>query len=126
MANLPVIFFQSLVTSATDSQGHLLTYPIISDKSAGCGFLGATDPFHTVQYSTTMGFIGLIKLQGSLASDPTDNDWYDIDGTTWGDNINASPNGTKLLSFNGNHVWVRAVIVSLKAGQINNVTYTHN
>lgn len=126
MANQPVILFQSLTKDATDENDHLLTFPFVSDKTTGCGYLGQTDPFHTVSYSTTMGFIGLLKLQGSLAKDPTETDWYDIDGTTLGNGITAVYNQTLLIKFNGNHVWIRAVLVSITAGQINSVLFTHN
>lgn len=126
MANQPVILFQSLTTSSTDSNDHLLTFPFVSDKTTGCGYLGQTDPFHTVSYSTTMGFIGILKLQGSLAKDPTEADWYDIDGTVLGNGITPVFNQTLLINFNGNHVWIRAVLVKITAGQINSVLLTHN
>ena len=126
MANQPVILFQSLTTSSTDENDHLLTFQFVSDKTTGCGYLGQSDPFHTVSYSTTMGFIGILKLQGSLARDPQEEDWYDIDGTTLGNGITAVFNQTLLINFNGNHVWIRAVLDKITAGQINSVLFTHN
>lgn len=126
MANQPVILIQSLSTSSTDSNGHLLSYPHISSKTTGCGYLGQTDPFHTVSYSTTANFIGLIKLQGSLSSDPGDTDWYDIKSTFLGNGVTPVTNQTLLINFNGNHVWIRAVIVSFVTGVINSVLFTHN
>jgi hypothetical protein len=126
MANLPVILFQSLTTSSVDESGHLLVFPLASKKATGCGFYGQSDPFHTISYATTMGFIGIIKLQGSLVNDPVEEDWYDIQGTTLGNGITPVTNQTLLINFNGKHVWVRAIIVSFAAGQLNSATLTHN
>lgn len=139
MANQSVVLLQSLATSSTASYAQwdagpnstnannkLLTFPFYSNKTTGCGHKGQTDPFHTVSYSTTSSFIGIIRLQGSLVVDPTETDWYDIPETTYGDGVSSMPNKPKLINFNGNHVWIRAVIVKFIAGQINNVLFTHN
>lgn len=126
MANQPVILFSSLTTSSTDSNGRLLTFPYVSDKTTGCGYLGQTDPYHTVSYSTTMGFTGILKLQGSLSQTPQEGDWYDIDSTILGNGITSVFNQTLLINFKGNHVWIRAVLVKITAGQINSVLFTHN
>lgn len=126
MANQPVILLQSLTKSSTDANGHLLSFPHIGQPTTGCGYLGQTDPFHTVSYATTGNFVGILKLQGSLANTPGDADWYDIDKTFLGNGITPIANQTLLINFNGNHVWIRAVIVSFASGIINNVLLTHN
>ena len=64
----------------------------VTDKTKGDGYFSQPDGVHTVAYQvvnlgdSTDDFIGTIKMQGSLASDP-DNavDWFDIDGTSVGD-----------------------------------------
>lgn len=77
-------------------------------------------------YSTTNNFIGQIKIQATLASDPTEEDWVDVDGTSLGDAITPLPDGAVVINFNGNFVWVRGVILSFSAGNINRVLYSHN
>jgi len=126
MANQPAILFQSLTTSSTGSDGKLLTFPLFSEKTKGCGYRGQANPVHTVSYATTSGFNGVLKLQGSLVATPGDTDWYDILGTTLGDGITPVIDQTVLINFNGQHVWIRAVIVSFIAGQVNSVLLTHN
>ena len=56
---------------------------------------------------STDDFNGTVKMQGSLATDPTEDDYFDIADTTF-----TSDLSTKIASFNftGNYVWVRAKI----------------
>ena len=56
---------------------------------------------------STDDFLGTVKMQGSLASEPTEADYFDIDGTTL-----TSDQSTTISSFNftGNFVWVRAKV----------------
>ena len=71
----------------------------VTDKAKGVVNLGdSTDDFN-----------GNIKMQGSLATSPTEDDFFDIDGTTM-----TSDQSTKIASFNftGNFVWVRAKVTT--------------
>jgi hypothetical protein len=56
---------------------------------------------------STDDFNGTIKMQGSLATTPTEDDYFDIPNTTF-----TSDLSTTISSFNftGNFVWVRAKI----------------
>jgi hypothetical protein len=56
---------------------------------------------------STDDFNGTVKMQGSLATTPTEDDWFDISGTTF-----TSDLSTKIASYNftGNFVWVRAKV----------------
>lgn len=126
MANLSTVLFTSLSTSSTDANGHLLTFPLASDKAKGCGYYGQSEAVHTIQYSTTGNFTGMIKIQGTLVENPIDTDWYDIQGLTLGNGQTPVFNQTLLMNFAGNHVWIRAVIVSFTAGYLNRVLYNHN
>ena len=51
-------------------------------------------------------------MQGSLATTPTEDDYFDISGTTY-----TSDQSTTIASFNftGNYVWVRAKIETTNA-----------
>lgn len=126
MANISEIIFQSLTPQSVVSTGRLITFPYYSDKVQAAGYYGQTEPMNTVQYATVSGFNGIIQLQGSLATDPQDIDWYDIVGINLGDGITPVANGTVTQNFGGNHVWVRGVIKVFSAGEINNVLLNHN
>ena len=85
----------------------------VTDKAKGDGYYSQPDGVHTVSYQvvnrgdSTDDFNGTIKMQGSLATTPTEDDWFDISNTTL-----TSDLSTTISSFNftGNFVWVRAKI----------------
>jgi len=79
----------------------------VSEKVKADGYYGNADGLHTVAYVCSSDFVGTIKMQGSLATDP-DNavDWFDIDGTTAGDDSTVT--ATQYINFTGNFVWVRS------------------
>ena len=120
--------------------------PLVGEKFKGAGFYGLGDGFHTVQLQLST-FTGTVKIQGTLAADPTEEDWMDIglesqagvvfaQGTftvdTSGAIVSSVPttdttftNQTvnKVYNFVGNFVWVRAAVTSFTAGTINRVLY---
>ena len=85
----------------------------VTDKAKGDGYFSQPDGVHTVAYQvvnlgdSTDDFNGTIKMQGSLATTPTEDDWFDISGTSY-----TSDQSTTNISFNftGNFVWVRAKV----------------
>jgi hypothetical protein len=101
-------------------------YPYTSDKVKGAGFYGQTDALHTVQYSTTNGFVGIMLIQATLELNPTEDDWFAVGNTAVGNGLTPVADQTLLVNFPGNFVWVRAVILSFTAGNINRVLYNHN
>lgn len=100
--------------------------PFKSDAAKGVGYYRKTNGLHTASYTTASDFIGTLKLQGSLVTAPTDTDWADIDGSVLGDNITPLADDTVMFNFDGNFVWIRAVIVEFTGGAINRVLLTHN
>lgn len=126
MPNLTTNLIQSITPSSQNSQAQNITFPFASAKAKGCGYASGSNGMHTVEYSTTTNCVLLLKMQGSLVTDPTETDWVDIDNTSYGNGITPVPNQSVLLNFTGNFVWVRAVVVSLTAGELNRVQYTHN
>jgi len=61
---------------------------------------------------------GSINMQGSLATTPTEDDWFDISGSTF------TADQSTLIStanFTGNFVWVRVKASSFTAGTVNSV-----
>ena len=124
MSNQATVLFESLATGPYDPNPPVL--PIVSAKAKGCGYSGQTNGMHTVQFSTTGSFRGIVKIQGTLATTPVDIDWYDIDLLQLGDNITPVSDATITANFSGNHVWIRGIITAFSAGNINRVLLTHN
>ena len=90
----------------------------VSDKSKGDGYYSQPDGVHTVAYQVNSTMTGSIKMQGSLATAPTEDDYFDITGTTF------TADQSTLIStanFTGNFVWIRAKATSVTAGTISSV-----
>ena len=50
----------------------------VSDKQKGDGYYSQPDGVHTIAYKVDTTLTGSIKMQGTLATTPTENDWFDI------------------------------------------------
>ena len=90
----------------------------VSDKAKGDGYFSQTDGVHTVAYQVDGTLTGSIKMQGSLATTPTEDDFFDIAGTTF------TADQSTLIStanFTGNFVWIRAKATSVTDGTISSV-----
>ena len=112
------------------------TLTLKSEKVKGDAYFGANDGLHTVMINLA-GFIGTIKIQGSLADDPAETDWFDAqlnDGElnvdTTGkvteivvDSITYALAETSIKVYNttGNFVWLRANISNWTAGTITRI-----
>src|SRR4051812_45189707 len=53
-----------------------------SSRTKGDGYYGSSDGLHTVSYVAAPTFIGTITVQASLATEPTEADWFFVPGTT--------------------------------------------
>ena len=90
----------------------------VTDKAKGDGYYSQPDGVHTVAYQVNATLAGSIKMQGSLATTPTEDDWFDVSGTTF------TADQSTLIStanFTGNFVWIRAKATSITAGTISSV-----
>jgi len=90
----------------------------VSNKFKGDGYYSHPDGVHTVAYKVTDTLTGSIKMQGSLATAPSEDDWFDIAGTTF-----TTDQSTLISSanFTGNFVWVRAKATAITAGTITQI-----
>jgi len=113
-----------------------------SDKVKGDGYYGFIDGVHTVFWQVT-NFVGVIKIQGTLAQTPGASDWFDIDLKTNDGSYSVTADGlvselettsvtystatsqSKAYNFTGNIVWVRANISSFTAGTVNTIQMAH-
>lgn len=92
---------------------------VTGTKQKGAGFSNTIGCNHTVSISVA-NFIGRIYIEGSLASDPTEQDWFPIklrgnlDYLQFPLNPNAptgannGDSGVTAWSFSGNYIWIRA------------------
>lgn len=124
---------EEIVSTNDESDGSTTTTlnhtGFVSDKFKGDGYYSQPDGVHTVAYhidSTVNDDANIsIKMQASLATTPTEDDWFDVSGTSIGqDDIDGS---TLVFSsnFTGNFVWVRAKISGLSAGGVDKILYNH-
>lgn len=140
---------QSLTFIQNSTSTVLLYYPnsaigpvtYISNRVKGDGYYGGSSGFHTIQLQTT-NFVGRIEMQASLASEPSDPDWFtvaldssdpqgvDTSGLVLDGNLSyvqySIPTTiVKTYNFTGNFVWVRAKISEFTEGTVNSIKYNH-
>jgi len=115
------LIVEEIVTTETSDGSSTVTLDhtgFVSDKAKGDGYYSQPDGVHTVAYQVNSTMAGSIKMQGSLATTPTEDDWFDIAGSTF------TADQSTLIStanFTGNFVWVRAKATSVTAGTISSV-----
>ena len=92
----------------------------VSDKAKGDGYYSQPDGVHTVAYHVAHDFNAdaTIKMQGTLATTPTEDDWFDIANTTFTSDTSTL---TSSFNFTGNYVWVRSKTQLLTAGTVNSI-----
>ena len=91
------------------------------EKIQADGYFGYADGLHTIAIYNT-GLTGRINLQGTLASDPTETDWFDI-------NLQANlsyvdyttDTGVHGYTFQGNFVYLRIKLSNYSAGTLDKV-----
>ena len=91
-----------------------------STRYQGRGYYGYSDGYHTFGYKTT-GLLGVVSIQATLATNPTEDDWFDT-GSSFGDE-NTPYTGSNYTNVVGNFVWIRLAITNFTAGTINRVLY---
>jgi len=94
----------------------------VSTKSKGDGYYSQPDGVHTVAYQVASDFNAdaTIKMQGTLATTPTEDDWFDIANTTFTADTSTV---TSSYNFTGNFVWVRAKATGITAGSVSKILY---
>lgn len=128
------------ILSAQSHSGDSTARSIIGEKYKGDGYYGRSDGLHTVQISLT-GFIGRIEIQGTLAADPAESDWFaaklgtgimgvDTTGAITEQNITAVEydqvtTSVKSYNFTGNYVWVRVKVSNWTDGAVNSIKLNH-
>ena len=115
------LIVEEIVTSETSDGSTTTTLDhtgFVSTKVKGDGYYSQPDGVHTVAYQVNSTMAGNIKMQGTLATTPTEDDYFDISGSTF------TADQSTLIStanFTGNFVWVRAKATSATAGTISSI-----
>tara|TARA_B100001057_G_scaffold214809_1_gene215095 strand:+ start:279 stop:854 length:576 start_codon:yes stop_codon:yes gene_type:complete len=115
------LLVEEVVTTETSDGSTTTTLDhtgFVSAKVKGDGYYNKPDGVHTVAYQVNSTMAGSIKMQGSLATTPTEDDYFDITGTTF------TADQSTLIStanFTGNFVWIRAKATSVTAGTISSI-----
>jgi len=132
-----------LLISQTHSSLNSNPATLTGDKAKGAGYYGFGHAAHTIEIELTT-FVGTIRIQGTLATDPQSSDWFDVN--LLGDNnfsidttglVSNNPSvikqiayttattSARMYNFTGNFTWVRIVIENWTAGSINRVLLNH-
>jgi hypothetical protein len=108
-----------VVTSETAGASITLDHVgFVSAKAKGDGYYSHPDGVHTVSYKVSGTLTGVIQMQGSLATTPTEDDWFDIPGTRFDLDQSTTISSS---NFTGNFVWVRAKATSVTAGSVTSI-----
>ena len=129
---------QSILT-INQHPGDSTTETITGDKFKGDGYYGRSDGLHTIQVNLA-GFLGDVQLQGTLAVDPTADDWFTVrlgSGQTidtTGKIFNAitskleytdNETSSKAYNLTGNYVWIRIYVSNWTDGTVNSIQLNH-
>jgi phage-related tail fiber protein len=106
------------ILTAQTHPGDSTTETVTGDKFKGDGFYGRADGVHTVQYNFD-GLSGTITIQATLATTPTDADWFDVHSYTA-----SQETANKYANITGNFVYLRAVLVYTD-GTVNSIMLNH-
>ena len=107
-----------IILSQNTHPGDSTSETVTGSNFKGDGYYGRADGVHTVQYDYT-GFTGTITIQATLATTPTDADWFDVDTITV-----ANQTEVKYVNFTGNFVYIRAKVVYTD-GTVNSIRMNH-
>ena len=128
------------ILTANTHGGDSTIQTVTGEKFKGDGYYGRSDGLHTVQVDLA-GFIGKVAMQGTLATNPVEADWFtlvldsgkqsvDTTGLVATQSITSveytsATTNTKKYNFIGNYVWVRAYVSNWTDGTVNSIRLNH-
>jgi hypothetical protein len=128
------------ILTANTHPGGGTTETVTGEKFKGDGYYGRSDGLHTVQVDLT-GFIGKVAMQGTLATNPVEADWFtlvldsgeqsvDTTGLVATQSITSveytsATTNSKNYNFTGNYVWVRTYVSNWTDGTVNSIRLNH-
>jgi len=126
-----IIVEETVTTESAGASVSLAHVGFVTAKYQGDGYYSQIDGVHTVAYHVSAGsvtaannFNGSIKMQGSLATTPTEDDWFDIANTTFTADTSTA---VAAYNFTGNFVWVRAKCYdwATASSSVTKILYNH-
>jgi len=126
-----IIVEETVTTESPVTSVSLSHVGFVTAKYQGDGYYSQIDGVHTVAYHVSAGsatpannFNGSIKMQGSLATTPTEDDWFDIANTTFTADTSTA---VAAYNFTGNFVWVRAKCYNwtTASSSVTKILYNH-
>jgi hypothetical protein len=120
-------------------EGDSTVQSITGDKFKGDGYYGRSDGLHTIQINLS-GFLGDIEMQGTLAVNPTADDWFTVilgsgqtidttgkivSATTSKLEYTANETSSKAYNLTGNYVWIRIYVSNWTDGTVNSIQLNH-
>jgi hypothetical protein len=102
------------------------TMVYISDKIRGDGYFGSRDGLHTAMVTATDTFVGTATIQASLATNPSNSDWFNVNGASVSYTVmnQRTSRTVDCFNFTGNFVWIRGV-VQINAGSVESILVNH-
>ena len=110
-----------IILSSNTHPGDSTVTTVTGTNFKGDGYYGRSDGLHSVQY-TYVGLKGTITIQGTLATTPAEADWFDVH--TYTADIEHDVTESKIASFTGNYVWIRAKVVYTD-GTVSSISLNH-
>jgi hypothetical protein len=121
MSIVPTVVISNTAHGASNGEYNGTSRDWYTNKYQGRGYFGYSDGLHTFSYKVT-GFVGVIRVQATLATDPTEDDWFTIQDFAVGDGSMPTTDNTYSIAT-GNFVWIRIAVTNFTAGTINKVLY---
>ena len=107
-----------IILSANTHPGDSTVTTVTGSSFKGDGYYGRSDGVHTVQYDYS-GLSGTITIQASLATTPSETDWFDVHTYTA-----SVETASKIANFTGNYVYIRDKLVYTD-GTVNSILLNH-
>lgn len=116
------------IPSAAVAPDGSTTFKSLPEK--GDGYYGNTDGLHTITYTVTPNFSGQLSMQATLATAPTEQDWFTVTNSvvTYQFPIVPASTTTNYVNFTGNFVWIRAHVArssNVPNGSVQFINYNH-
>lgn len=137
--------YNGIGTTATSAAVAYPLYPIgttgtqhfTSFQEQGAGYYGTTNGLHTLVVNTTPTFVGTATVQATLAVDPQETDWFNVDNAEFvyttsspgyipPNRVGAleGPIRTDHVNFKGQFTWLRAKI-DIDSGAVMTISYNY-
>jgi len=114
-----------------DSAGNSVSLPwsytntaITSANIPADSYYGFSDGIHTVAFKGN-GFTGSFAIEATLATTPTDNDWFRIPLSGSNAQSFTTFTGTTAYTFTGNYVYIKALVFNASAGSVESILLNH-